>query len=78
MLVRIKAPHFVAGYDTETGNIAPIISYMKGWDVTRVRQYCKRKGWQVEEIERKPVIEACQTCDLTSPVDRCVDCPLNG
>lgn len=28
-------------------NIAPIIKYMRGWNLTRIETYCARKGWLV-------------------------------
>jgi hypothetical protein len=48
MLIRISAPHFVAGYDMTTGNIAPIIKYMKGWSYDRILNYCNSKGWELQ------------------------------
>ena len=53
---RIVAPHFVAGGTAENGKvlggrrIAPIIRWMAGKDWSKMKGYCKRKGWQVEEI----------------------------
>ena len=46
-LVRILAPHFVAGL-VLGGQCAPIIRYMHGWPPERIRAYCKGKGWTVE------------------------------
>lgn len=43
----IDAPHFYAGYDLETDNIAPIIRYMKPWSIQQIIQYCEKKGWKV-------------------------------
>jgi len=48
MIVRISAPNFVAAYDIETGNIAPIIKYMKGWSYEKILTYCNKKGWKLE------------------------------
>ena len=52
MLIRITAPHFVAGAITEVGigndyvaKAAPIIRYMKGWPVYKVKAYCAKKRW---------------------------------
>lgn len=45
MIIQITAPHFTAGMDTETGQIAPIISYMKGWSFKRIQKYCTEKRW---------------------------------
>ena len=49
-MLRIVAPHFVAGI-VRDGPVAPIISYMKGWTLARIRAYCARKGWSVEVME---------------------------
>jgi hypothetical protein len=50
MLLRIVAPHFVAGFDTEKGYIAPIIRYMKTWSIRRIAVYCQEKGWNLTDI----------------------------
>lgn len=50
MLIIISAPHFTAGYDTSSGNIAPIIKYMKGWSLERIQAYCDKKGWTVSVV----------------------------
>lgn len=51
---RIEAPHFVAGFETETrGDVervvkaAPIIKWMMGRACADVLGYCVRKGWAV-------------------------------
>lgn len=52
-LVRIVAPHFVAGIEADSGrvvNAAPILRYMLGWDARRVAGYCARKGWDWERL----------------------------
>ena len=51
MLIRITSPHFVAGYDMNNGNIAPIIKYMKGWNYNKILNYCKSKGWYLEYLK---------------------------
>jgi hypothetical protein len=43
-LIRIEAPHFVAGVIVGE-RAAPVISYMRGWTVTQILGYCERKGW---------------------------------
>lgn len=52
-LLRISAPHFCAGaevvHGTVDGNVAPIIRYMRGWRIERVRSYCRQKQWQLLE-----------------------------
>jgi len=50
MMLRILAPHFVAGI-VRGGQVAPIIRYMKGWTYRRILDYCARKGWSVEVID---------------------------
>lgn len=49
----ITAPHFCAGW-WEDGLVAPIIAYMRPWTEARIRAYCARKGWKVQELEWKP------------------------
>ena len=47
-LVRIDAPHFVAGLEAEGSHVvraAPILRYMTGWDGRQVATYCATKGW---------------------------------
>jgi hypothetical protein len=51
-LIRIEAPHFVAGATCGGANevvrrAAPIVAYMKGWSLRGVYDYCSRKGWKV-------------------------------
>jgi hypothetical protein len=51
-LIRIVAPHFVAGAVAVDGKVtffAPIISYMRGWGIDRVKNYCTKKGWGYDE-----------------------------
>lgn len=55
-LVRIEAPHFVAGVVFQDGSVrhcAPILRYMKGWSKGRVFAYASRKGWKAELLEDK-------------------------
>lgn len=54
MLLRIEAPHFVAGLVVEEGRVksaAPILRYMVGWTRSRVAFYCHSKGWRIELCE---------------------------
>jgi hypothetical protein len=52
-LLWINAPHFCAGADLDSGvvngAIAPIIRYMRGWPIERVRSYCRSKQWELWE-----------------------------
>lgn len=47
MLLRIIAPHFVAGV-VEGERAAPIVRYMINWDLYQILEYCDKKGWRVE------------------------------
>lgn len=55
-MVRIEAPHFCAGVelrDNKVVKVAPILKYMRGWEVSRVTSYCdrvtsKKKKWKWE------------------------------
>lgn len=53
MLIRIVAPHFVAGLEwNENSNqvikAAPIIHYMMGWHIRQIEEYCNNKEWSME------------------------------
>jgi hypothetical protein len=56
MLLRIEAPHFVAGIEI-VGRLvkdsAPIVSYMRGWTTRRVIDYCRRKRWRLQHVLRR-------------------------
>jgi len=49
-VLRIVAPHFVAGISVEWNGrrVAPIIEYMKYWGYDEIVNYCRRKGWRVQ------------------------------
>lgn len=52
-LVRIEAPHLVAGVVAVGGRVveaAPILGYMLGWSGIDVADYCARKGWSWERL----------------------------
>ncbi len=51
MLIRITSPYFCAGYDIPANNIAPIINYMRGWHINKIRGYCTKKRWKLEVIK---------------------------
>jgi hypothetical protein len=59
-LCRITAPHFCAGLIVSGKSLtvveaAPILSYMFSWSGSHVRQYCDRRGWDLEIIyDRRP------------------------
>jgi len=62
MLIRIISPYFVAGLEyrigmvdfkkgKETSNFcAPIIHYMKKWNIGKIISYCIKKKWEVEVL----------------------------
>jgi ABC-type phosphate transport system permease subunit len=54
MLVRVVAPHFVAGLvlsnGVVTGESAPILRYMTGWPRERASAYIRSKGWTANVI----------------------------
>lgn len=55
-LVRVVAPHFVAGFVTD-GAIsfaAPILKYMLGWPDDRARSYIASKGWNATIVPPLP------------------------
>ena len=54
-LLRVVAPHFVAGAVWEqysqwvcSDNTAPILRWMRGKSAAEVRPYLRRKGWEWE------------------------------
>lgn len=54
MLIRIVTPYFVAGlvYKHPKKNIcAPILAYMKQWDINKIESFCKQKSWKFEKLE---------------------------
>lgn len=58
-LVRILAPHFVCGLETD-GHVrrtAPIVAYMLGWPDDRVRAYVARKGWKATIVPARPALD---------------------
>ena len=50
-MLRIVAPHFVAGV-VPGERAAPIVHYMAAWSVWRIAEYCTARRWQVEIVER--------------------------
>jgi len=43
---------FTAGIITSMGRVirvAPILFYMRGWEMAKVREHCQVKGWTVRE-----------------------------
>ena len=60
MLIRIESPYFVAGATVDDNycycqKAAPIIKYMKGWHMTGIINYCKKKKWKytiTQEVQK--------------------------
>ena len=53
-LIRVVAPHFVAGLEIEAGRCvraAPILRWAIGRTEAELWRYFRRKGWQAEAIE---------------------------
>ena len=51
-MIRIDAPHFVAGVLIEDGKVtkaAPILAWMIGKPEGYVEFYCRRKGWLLDK-----------------------------
>ena len=56
LLARIAAPHFVAGIVLRNDLVveaAPIVIYMQRqkWSRDKVREFCRKNGWQVEVVK---------------------------
>lgn len=51
-LVRVVAPHFVAGFETDgiVRRTAPILKYLKGKTDAQARSYIARKGWKASVV----------------------------
>ena len=51
-LVRVVAPHFVAGFETDgiVRRTAPILKRMLGWSDDRARKYITSKGWRASVV----------------------------
>lgn len=53
MLVRVVAPHFVAGLEIENGrcvSAAPILGWCVGRTVNMLRAYFQRRGWKAHVV----------------------------
>jgi len=51
-LVRVVAPHFVAGFESDgtVRRTAPILKTLRGWTDNRARNYLARKGWRASVV----------------------------
>jgi hypothetical protein len=46
-------PKFCAGivlFDDVVVEAAPIVKYMKKWSRDQVREYCKKRGWEISIV----------------------------
>lgn len=53
-MLRITAKHFCAGAILAWNIViahAPILRYMRGWSVSEVESYCRKKGWKCERLD---------------------------
>lgn len=60
LLVRVSAPHFVAGIVVEDERVvraAPILRWSIGWHRDALRNYFRKKGWTASVIESKNPID---------------------
>lgn len=51
-LVRVVAPHFVAGFETDgiVRRAAPILKYLRGKTDDKARRFIARKGWRASVV----------------------------
>lgn len=51
-LVRVVAPHFVAGFETDgtVRRTAPILKQLRGLSDEAAREYIARKGWRASVV----------------------------
>lgn len=56
MLVRVEAPHFVAGLEFNGAgmcvNAAPILKWCVGKRAQFLRDYFQRKGWKAQRVKK--------------------------
>ena len=52
-----KDKPFTAGVEVDTGRMynrcAPIVAYMRTWSSSRIRKYCKSRGWGTVTIRMR-------------------------
>ena len=51
MILQIDSGYFCAGVVLDNDRVqrtAPIVKYMLGWTLQRVRDYCERKSWRLQ------------------------------
>ena len=55
-LVRVVAPHFVAGFETDgiVRRAAPILKRMVGWNDEKVRAFIVKNKWRASVLNETP------------------------
>lgn len=51
---RIECRYFVAQIDVKNDSVietAPILKYMEGWHIDRIKKYIRHKGWEMEAMD---------------------------
>lgn len=59
MLIRVVAPHFVAGLEITNGkctNAAPILGWAVGKDEDYLRAYFRTKKWKASIIDTREIV----------------------
>lgn len=71
-LVRVVAPHFVAGFETDgtVRRAAPIIGYMVGWSDEDVRVHVQQAGWKASVIAEPAIIQHEESFEVQWPGGR--------
>lgn len=52
-LIQITSRYFCAGIVLKEGTVktaAPILKYMRGWNLNKVRNYSTGKGWKITTV----------------------------
>jgi hypothetical protein len=52
-LYQIVAPGFSAGLELTDGivySVPPVVSYMLGWPLDKVKRYAKMRGWRLNDV----------------------------
>jgi hypothetical protein len=54
-LVRVVAPHFVAGFETDgtVQRTAPILKRLRGMTDDEARTYIAKRGWRASIVEKE-------------------------
>jgi hypothetical protein len=51
-LISIETSYFSAGLviGEKYNKCAPILHYMKDWDIQKIKNYCSKKGWKFQDL----------------------------